>query len=118
VGTINASRLRENTQTEQPNDNPTLSDKSCDDARLYIGPSNSFSFLKEASANIDAIPQPWGDDTQQSARSELQYLSSRLATAEVETQTLGNSGGFHVPTKVAGYRLISSEMPSTLKDTP
>ena len=111
VQTNDFPRGRGNTQTEGPNE---VSNSHYNE-RLHIGPSNSFSFLKEASANIDAIPQPPGDATRQSAYSELQYLSSRFNTAEVETQTLKSSTEFHIPSKAAGYRLIGRKLPLVRK---
>ncbi|KAJ5297882.1 Transcription factor [Penicillium antarcticum] len=84
-----------------------ISQNNISDSKLYIGPSHSFSFLKEASANIDAIAQPAGDDTRQSAHSELQYLSNSLTTARVEQQKKEDSNSFFIPSRAIGYRLIS-----------
>ncbi|KAJ5159071.1 Transcription factor [Penicillium coprophilum] len=77
------------------------------ESRPYVGPSHSFSFLKEASANVDAIRQSLGDMTSQSAHSELQYLSGRLATAEGDQQIIEDSTAFYIPSKATGYRMIS-----------
>ncbi|KAJ5185839.1 Transcription factor [Penicillium cf. griseofulvum] len=75
--------------------------------RLYVGPSHSFSFLKEASANIDTIRLSPGSSTSQSAHSELQYLSGRLTTTEVEQNNAEDSTTFYIPSRATGYRLIS-----------
>ncbi|KAJ5762003.1 Transcription factor [Penicillium nucicola] len=84
-----------------------ITQNNISDSRLYIGPSTSFSFLKEASANIDAIAQPSGDDTRPSAHSELQYLSNSLTTARVKQQKKEDSNDYYIPSRAAGYRLIS-----------
>lgn len=104
--TIHPPRAHYHSQTNASNEDRDSSHRNTDHALLYMGPSNSFSFLKEASANINAIPQPPGDVAQHSAHSELQYLSSRLTTAEMQT-SIRSSAEFHVPPRGAGYRLIS-----------
>ncbi|KAJ6190261.1 Transcription factor [Penicillium mononematosum] len=76
------------------------------ESRLHTGLSHSCSFLDEASANIDAIRQSSGNTTSQNAHSELQYLSGRLTTTEVEQQVAQDSATFYIPSKAIGYRLI------------
>ncbi|PYI27435.1 hypothetical protein BP00DRAFT_405016 [Aspergillus indologenus CBS 114.80] len=85
----------------------TVVEKDRISPKLYIGPSHSFSFLREASASIEKIPRPQSDATHQSARSELQYLSSQLGTSHVEQMTEESAAVFHVPSKATGYRMIS-----------
>jgi hypothetical protein len=96
---------KRSSSTQDPISRNTISDSS-----LYIGPSNSFSFLTEASANIDSIAQPVGHDTRQSAHSELQYLSNSLTTARVEQKKKEDSNTFFIPSSATGYRLISRKM--------
>ncbi|KAE8324017.1 fungal-specific transcription factor domain-containing protein [Aspergillus sergii] len=74
---------------------------------LYIGPSHSFSFLRETPANIDVIPRLSYDDTRQSAYSELRYLSDRLTTGQVNQNVLEYTPHFCVPSRPTGYHLIS-----------
>ncbi|KNG89742.1 hypothetical protein ANOM_001973 [Aspergillus nomiae NRRL 13137] len=74
---------------------------------LYIGPSHSFTFLQETPANIDAIRRPSCHETRQSARSELQYLSNSLGSAQVAQGTMEDTMSFYVPSRPVGYRLIS-----------
>ncbi|KAB8277275.1 fungal-specific transcription factor domain-containing protein [Aspergillus minisclerotigenes] len=74
---------------------------------LYIGSSHSFSFLRETPAKIDAIPRLSSDETRQSAYSELRYLSDRLATGQMNQNDMGDTPHFYVPSRPAGYRLIS-----------
>ncbi|OQE10701.1 hypothetical protein PENFLA_c081G08660 [Penicillium flavigenum] len=77
------------------------------ESRLHTDLSHSCSFLDEASANIDAIRQSPGNTTSQNAQSELQYLSGRLTTTEVEQRIAQDSATFYIPSKAIGYRLIS-----------
>lgn len=84
--------------------------KVAPESRLHTDLSHSCSFLDEASANIDAIRQSPGNTTSQTANSELQYLSSRLTTTQVEQQISQDSATFYIPSKAIGYRLISSKV--------
>lgn len=79
----------------------------CSDSELYIGPSHSFSFLKEAPANIEAISQPRSNATRQDAYSELSYISNSLTTAQINQKVGGDEMTFYIPSKAAGYRMIS-----------
>ncbi|OGM43835.1 hypothetical protein ABOM_007590 [Aspergillus bombycis] len=74
---------------------------------LYIGPSHSFTFLRETPANIDAIPRPSCDETRQSAHSELQYLSNSLGSAQVDQGVTEDPLHFYIPSRPVGYHLIS-----------
>ncbi|KAF5003195.1 hypothetical protein FDECE_10263 [Fusarium decemcellulare] len=71
---------------------------------LYLGPSNSFSFLGETPANIDAVARPSTPLDHQNAMSELQYLSTSLRTAVISKQD--TKDGFYIPSKAVGYQLI------------
>ncbi|RAK75021.1 fungal specific transcription factor domain-containing protein, partial [Aspergillus fijiensis CBS 313.89] len=88
-------------------DQRTVVEKDRSNPKLYIGPSHSFSFLREASASIEKIPRPPSDATHLSAHSELRYLSSQLGTSHVEQMTEKSAAVFHVPSKATGYRMIS-----------
>ncbi|KAJ5383252.1 Transcription factor, partial [Penicillium concentricum] len=105
--TIAPSLPRTNTGTPSGPYCAVVTENGGPESRLYGGPSLSFSFLKEASANIDAVHQSPGNATTQSAHSELQYLSGRLTTTDVEQQISGDSTTFYIPSKATGYRLIS-----------
>ncbi|OQE37661.1 hypothetical protein PENCOP_c009G02782 [Penicillium coprophilum] len=96
-----------NTGVSSGNPRSIVTDDVGSESRPYIGPSHSFSFLREASANVDAIRQSLGDVTSQSAHSELEYLSGRLTTAEGDQQIIEDSSAFYIPSKATGYRLIS-----------
>ncbi|KZL67587.1 fungal specific transcription factor domain-containing protein [Colletotrichum tofieldiae] len=75
---------------------------------LFVGPSNSFSFLKEASNNIKAASQTSTTFPYQKARSELQYLSTSLTTATVNMEGIGEMTRFYIPPKAVGYQLMGS----------
>lgn len=88
-------------------DQRTVVEKDRSNPKLYIGPSHSFSFLREASASIEKIPRLPSDATHLSAHSELRYLSSQLGTSHVEQMTEKSAAVYHVPSKATGYRMIS-----------
>ncbi|OQE06566.1 hypothetical protein PENVUL_c017G03689 [Penicillium vulpinum] len=90
-----------------PQTNPEVSSPSCHTITTEnVGPSHSFSFLEEASANVDAMRQSPDNTTSQKAHSELQYLSGRLTTTEIEQQSDGNATNFYIPSKATGYQLM------------
>ncbi|KAK2063312.1 hypothetical protein LY76DRAFT_563433 [Colletotrichum caudatum] len=76
---------------------------------LFLGPSHSFSFLKEASNNIETASRASTPFAYQHAHSELQFLSSSLTTATVKTEEgAGDDEGFFIPSKALGYQLIGT----------
>ncbi|KAK2041079.1 hypothetical protein LZ31DRAFT_586737 [Colletotrichum somersetense] len=75
---------------------------------LFLGPSHSFSFLKEASNNIETASRASTPFAYQHAHSELQFLSSSLTTATVKTEGVGDDEGFFIPSKALGYQLIGT----------
>ncbi|KAK1987780.1 hypothetical protein LZ30DRAFT_579566 [Colletotrichum cereale] len=75
---------------------------------LFVGPSHSFSFLKEASNNIETASQSSTPFAYQHARSELQFLSTSLTTATVNAEGVGDNEGFFIPSKASGYQLIGN----------
>ncbi|KAK2000821.1 hypothetical protein LX36DRAFT_698676 [Colletotrichum falcatum] len=75
---------------------------------LFLGPSHSFSFLKEASNNIEAASGASTPLAYQHARSELQFLSTSLTTAPVNAEGVGDDEGFFIPSKAVGYQLIGN----------
>ncbi|KAJ5494629.1 Transcription factor, partial [Penicillium fimorum] len=105
--TITPTPPQTNTGISNRTCRPIATENSGSKSRLYAGPSHSFSFLKEASANIDAIRQSSGNATSQNAHSELQYLSSQLTATEAEQSVAEDSITFYIPSKATGYRLIS-----------
>ncbi|KAJ5827562.1 Transcription factor [Penicillium robsamsonii] len=105
--TITPTPPQTNTRISSRTGHPIATEKSGFKSGLYVGPSHSFSFLKEASANIDAIRQSSGHATGQNAHSELQYLSGRLTATEVEQSVANDSTTFYIPSRAIGYRLIS-----------
>ncbi|CAI7583720.1 unnamed protein product [Penicillium glandicola] len=114
--TDSVNRTLQSITPAPPHTNTGISNRTChtldtenvpSESRLFVGPSHSFSFLKEASANIDSIRQSPGKATSQRAHSELQYLSGRLTTTEVEQQVSEDSTTFYIPSKPTGYHLIS-----------
>ncbi|KAF3808274.1 hypothetical protein GCG54_00006893 [Colletotrichum gloeosporioides] len=72
---------------------------------LFLGPSHSFSFLKETPTHIDAVSKSPSTLAHHNAYSELRYLSNTLTTATVSPDTTAMKG-FHVPPKSVGYQLI------------
>ncbi|GFF58156.1 uncharacterized transcriptional regulatory protein C11D3.07c [Aspergillus udagawae] len=101
-----ASSSRDETRGPDPNNCPMAIGNNRPTAQLYIGPSHSFSFLEETASSMKTIRRPPHDTTLQNAISELGHLSSRLTTAHVENSTEGLST-FYVPSRAAGYGLIS-----------
>ncbi|PYI00082.1 hypothetical protein BO71DRAFT_312305 [Aspergillus ellipticus CBS 707.79] len=77
------------------------------DSGLFIAPSHSFSFLKDTSATMEANLQSSNDASHQSAFSGLEYLSTRLTTAQVDQQPTENMTTFYVPSRALGYRSMS-----------
>ncbi|KAJ5113088.1 hypothetical protein N7456_001622 [Penicillium angulare] len=75
------------------------------DSEVYIGPSHSFSFLKETPVGIRRLAQPGDDSFVQGAISEIDKMSSRLRSSEVRTP-IESSSRFHIPSKSAGYSLL------------
>ncbi|KAK1563999.1 fungal-specific transcription factor domain-containing protein [Colletotrichum navitas] len=75
---------------------------------LFLGPSHSFSFLKDTSNNIEAALRTSTPFAYQHARSELQFLSTSLTTATVKTEVIGDNKGFFIPSKALGYQLIGT----------
>ncbi|KAK2013629.1 hypothetical protein LZ32DRAFT_557688 [Colletotrichum eremochloae] len=75
---------------------------------LFVGPSHSFSFLKEASNNIEAASRASTPSAYQHARSELQFLSTSLTTATTKTEGVSHDEGFFIPSKALGYQLIGT----------
>ncbi|CCF45963.1 hypothetical protein CH063_03743 [Colletotrichum higginsianum] len=73
---------------------------------LFIGPSNSFSFLKEASDSVRAATRSSSPLSHPNAQSELQFLSTSLTTATTNTENVGDMTQFYIPSKAAGYRII------------
>ncbi|PTU20328.1 hypothetical protein P175DRAFT_0510242 [Aspergillus ochraceoroseus IBT 24754] len=76
-------------------------------SRLYLGQSHSFSFLRETPANIEASRHQPGNVTRQNAYSGLQDLSNSLTTSQVDLRGGESNAGFYVPSRPAGYQLIS-----------
>ena len=77
---------------------------------LFIGPSSSFFFLKETSANLDKNTRSLDSPAHQSARSELQRLSTSLTTAVVDHEQDAPDApamSFFIPSRQVGYALIS-----------
>jgi hypothetical protein len=103
-----ASSSRDETRGPDPNNCPMATGNNRPTAQLYIGPSHSFSFLEETASSMKTIRRPPHDTTLQNAISELGHLSSRLTRAHVENSTEGLST-FYVPSRAAGYGLISSK---------
>ncbi|WYZ40962.1 hypothetical protein EsH8_IV_001303 [Colletotrichum jinshuiense] len=73
---------------------------------LFVGPSHSFSFLKDTPARIDAVSRTSTPLMHQGARSELQFLSTSLTTATVNTKIVDEEARFYTPSKAMGYQLI------------
>ncbi|KAJ5118818.1 hypothetical protein N7448_010525, partial [Penicillium atrosanguineum] len=74
--------------------------------QLYIGPSHSFSFLQEAPAGIECLSRQELRNTREGAISEIKNMSSSITTARIENP-VGLSTNFHVPSRSAGYALLS-----------
>ncbi|GFG20311.1 uncharacterized transcriptional regulatory protein C11D3.07c [Aspergillus udagawae] len=100
------SSSRDETRGPDPNNCPMATGNNRPTAQLYIGPSHSFSFLEETASSMKTIRRPPHDTTLQNAISELGHLSSTLTTAHVENSTEDLST-FYVPSRAAGYGLIS-----------
>jgi hypothetical protein len=82
--------------------------KDVSNRELYVGPSHSFSFLNDVPFVIDrVVPTPASALARDSAHSEIQRLSSTLTIAQEAPQTREGAMEFRVPSKAAGYRMIS-----------
>ncbi|KAK1763066.1 fungal-specific transcription factor domain-protein [Phialemonium atrogriseum] len=79
--------------------------------QLFIGPSHSFSIVRDALSNVEGLRNSSTSITEhQNAREDLNDLSTAIATAAVDVQgpeEADSAMGFHVPTKQAGYGFIS-----------
>jgi hypothetical protein len=85
----------------------TTADTDDQASRLYMGKQNSFSVLQDAENSVQRETGTLASSLQQSAASELQFLSSSLTTAVADTQLGENS--FYVPKRSEGYQLIGSK---------
>ncbi|KAL6924206.1 hypothetical protein FSST1_001480 [Fusarium sambucinum] len=92
--------------------NTILHTTSADDqaSRLYVGKQNSFAVLDDATNSVHEATGSLSLSLQQSAASELQFLSTSLTTAVADNQIGGNS--FYVPSKAQGYQLIGKFLES------
>lgn len=81
---------------------------------LFVGPSHSFSFLKDTPARIDAVSRTSTPLMHQGARSELQFLSTSLTTATVNTKIVDEEARFYTPSKAMGYQIIGRELISNV----
>ncbi|KAG8360423.1 hypothetical protein FVEN_g1997 [Fusarium venenatum] len=92
--------------------NTILQTTSADDqaSRLYVGKQNSFAVLDDATNSVHGATGNLSSSLQQSAASELQFLSTSLTTAVADNQLRGNS--FYVPSKAQGYQLIGKFLES------
>ena len=79
--------------------------------QLFIGPSHSFSIVRDALSNVEGLGSSSTSITEhQNAREGLNDLSTAIATAAVDAQEpeeADSAMGFYVPTKQAGYGFIS-----------
>ncbi|OJJ42317.1 hypothetical protein ASPZODRAFT_137339 [Penicilliopsis zonata CBS 506.65] len=71
------------------------------ESNLYIGPSHSFSFLRDTAGMEGML-----STANRQAHSELRPLSSILTTAEVHPPSETGTS-FHVPSRLVGYRWVS-----------
>lgn len=85
---------------------PNEADRS--DPELYIGPSHSFSFLREAPAGVERLPPHDVEDSRQDVISQIHNMSTSLASAKM-ANSLNDSTVFHIPSRSVGYALLSSE---------
>ncbi|KAF4456491.1 hypothetical protein F53441_1395 [Fusarium austroafricanum] len=106
--TVNRALEAMNQAAATPRDNvPSVDkvhtiDKTDQAPKLFVGNSNSFSFVKDTSASIG--PSPQDSSLHQHAMNELQYLSTSLTTAVTDRQRSKSS--FYIPSRAEGYQLI------------
>lgn len=104
-----APQRRDSTKTRTTLRTALPSEEDKYDSPLYIGPSHSFSFLQEASAGLERLPQQEAQDTRQGAISEVSNIASNLTTARIGNP-VGLSSKFHVPSRSVGYARLSSKL--------
>lgn len=84
----------------------STSEENASDSQLYIGPSHSFSFLREAPVGIQHVNQ---QGLEERAITEIRDMSSSLSTAPAR-YSMENSTPFHVPPRAVGYILLGSKL--------
>lgn len=104
-----APQRRGSTQILNTSSLPNPDEEDQTNPQLYIGPSHSFSFLQEATAGIERLPRQELKDTRQGVISEINNMSSGLTTARIGNP-VEKPANFHVPSRAAGYALLSSEL--------
>lgn len=91
--------------------------------QLFIGPSHSFSMVKDALSNLEGLGGGSSASVAEhrDARERLRDLSAAMATTVVGAQCVEEEDtrtGFHVPTKPIGYGYISRKKSKTPPRSP
>ncbi|KAG8666561.1 hypothetical protein FPOAC1_011371 [Fusarium poae] len=88
----------------------TSADNDDQSSRLSVGKQNSFAVLDDATNSVHRVTRSLHPSLQQSAATELQFLSTSLTTAVDDNRLRRDS--FYVPPRPQGYQLIGKFLES------